>query len=144
MTDHCRIRFVRVPRFSRTMVLLLAAFVIWVVMVLSVHLYNMSASSDNSQQLVLCPMRLTTGIPCPTCGGTRAAVGIATLRFQDAWTSNPLLAVGIPLICLLFFIRIAFGRIVQVQGSPNSKRFFWVFFILIVLSNWVWVIFSLH
>ena len=40
--------------------------------------------------LVHCPLRDATGLPCPTCGGTHAAMALAAGRFAEAWRANPL------------------------------------------------------
>jgi hypothetical protein len=37
-----------------------------------------------------CPFRSITGIPCPTCGTTRAAVALLNGRVGDALAINPL------------------------------------------------------
>lgn len=37
-----------------------------------------------------CPWRDLTGIPCPTCGGTEAAMHLCRGRWTAAWQSNPL------------------------------------------------------
>lgn len=36
-----------------------------------------------------CPWRDLTGIPCPTCGGTEAAVNLAHGHWGAAWRANP-------------------------------------------------------
>ena len=38
-----------------------------------------------------CPIRLVTGLPCPGCGITRAAVLFLTGRWQQAWQMNPVI-----------------------------------------------------
>jgi hypothetical protein len=37
-----------------------------------------------------CPWRDATGLPCPTCGGTEAAVRLAHGQWAAAWRTNPL------------------------------------------------------
>lgn len=36
----------------------------------------------------ICPVRLVTGVPCPGCGITRAALLFLTGRWQQAWQMN--------------------------------------------------------
>ncbi|MFH1844996.1 MAG: DUF2752 domain-containing protein [bacterium] len=43
------------------------------------------------EQLAFCPLRRMTGIPCPTCGGTHAALALVKLDFAAALAWNPLL-----------------------------------------------------
>ncbi len=38
-----------------------------------------------------CPIRLGTGLPCPGCGITRAAILLLTGRWQQAWQMNPVI-----------------------------------------------------
>lgn len=40
----------------------------------------------------VCPLRHLTGLPCATCGGTRAALALADGRWPDALAANPLVA----------------------------------------------------
>jgi hypothetical protein len=41
-----------------------------------------------------CPFRAITGIPCPTCGTTHAALALLSGRLGDAFTANPLAALA--------------------------------------------------
>ncbi len=41
-----------------------------------------------------CPLLATTGLPCPTCGGTHAALALARLDPLAALRANPLVTVG--------------------------------------------------
>ena len=43
----------------------------------------------------LCMVRAVAGIPCPLCGGTRALVALAVGEFVEAFTWNPLAALGV-------------------------------------------------
>jgi uncharacterized integral membrane protein len=53
--------------------------------------------SDDS----MCLFRLTTGLPCPTCGMTRATFALFKLDFKEAFFFHPMVFVVIPfLICL--------------------------------------------
>jgi hypothetical protein len=54
-----------------------------------------------------CPLRRTTGIACPTCGGTRAMVALTTGHPLRALVWNPLVtlaAVGLPALGLLVLV----------------------------------------
>lgn len=41
-----------------------------------------------------CPFKLVAGIPCLTCGATRAAVALAAGNLIEAFSLNPLAALG--------------------------------------------------
>jgi hypothetical protein len=42
----------------------------------------------------LCPLRAITGVPCPFCGGTTAAVHLGRLDLLGALRANPVVVVG--------------------------------------------------
>jgi hypothetical protein len=42
-----------------------------------------------------CFFRSVTGLPCPTCGGTRAALALARLDLPAALHANPLVALAL-------------------------------------------------
>lgn len=46
---------------------------------------------DSVFALVRCPIKAFTGLPCLTCGGTRALRALAHLDLVTAFTMNPLL-----------------------------------------------------
>lgn len=46
------------------------------------------------QPLVICPLRTMTGIPCPLCGGTTAAISVARLDLLGALRANPVAVLG--------------------------------------------------
>ncbi len=56
-----------------------------------------------------CPFHVLTGLPCPTCGGTRALLALARLEWREALVLNPLVAsaavLGGPL--MLAFVMLA-------------------------------------
>ena len=49
----------------------------------------------------LCPLRAFTGIPCPICGGTTAAVHIGHADFAGALRANPFVVLGALSVALL-------------------------------------------
>jgi hypothetical protein len=44
--------------------------------------------------LPTCLLRAATGVPCPTCGGTRAAAALLSGHLTDAFAFNPLLVLA--------------------------------------------------
>ncbi len=49
----------------------------------------------------VCPLRALTGIPCPICGGTTAAVRIGHADVVGALRANPFVVVGALVLALL-------------------------------------------
>ena len=66
---------------------------------------------------LLCPFRVVTGLPCPTCGSTRALLALAAGDVSAAWRWNPLL-VG---ILALSAIYLAYATVVAVCGLPRLR-----------------------
>jgi len=88
-----------------------------------------------------CFFRSVTGIPCPTCGGTRAALALARLDFPDAFHANPLVA-----LALLFLVgggvvagtmALARRRINEPAGFPVWVR---AGLVVVLAANWFFLI----
>jgi hypothetical protein len=56
--------------------------------------------SEQIQQIAFCPLHRLTGLPCPTCGGTHAALAIVHLRPAAAFALNPLVTAFAVLLTL--------------------------------------------
>ena len=59
----------------------------------------------------ICLLRRATGLPCPFCGGTTAAVHVGTGDLVGALRASPLAVVGAPLIAVLPAVRGTLRRI---------------------------------
>ena len=94
-----------------------------------------------------CPLRAIVGVPCPTCGGTRAAVAMGRLRFGRAFAFNPLVAIGwctaalfVPYAAIVVLWRKNRLRLADVTArDANVLR---ALVIGVVLANWAYVIAS--
>ncbi len=47
-----------------------------------------------------CAFHAATGLPCPTCGATRAVVALLDGKVWEAWKLNPLVFASISAICV--------------------------------------------
>ena len=90
-----------------------------------------------------CPLRRWTGIPCLTCGGTRAIVALAHGDVFGAVALNPLVAVAA--IAFVAFglaapIWVAFGGSVPrlTAISPRAR----VAVAVAIVAAWAWVVFG--
>lgn len=93
-----------------------------------------------------CLFRSLTGVPCPTCGTTRAAVAFLEGDFAAAFTTNPLAAaaglvfvVGAPLAAAWALARWP----VPVIPSPLPR---WVRIgaVSLLAGNWIYGILAVH
>jgi uncharacterized protein DUF2752 len=91
-----------------------------------------------------CPLRALTGIPCPLCGMTTAATGLASGDLAAALAANPfvLLLAGFTLVMAVVMVARALGRLGPPAQWPASRRRqgYWVAGVL-AAASWA---FQLH
>jgi hypothetical protein len=91
-----------------------------------------------------CPLRTLTGIPCPLCGMTTAATGLAAGDLGAAMAANPfvLLLAGFTLVMAVLMAARATGRVPGAAQWPGSRRRqgYWVAAVP-VAASWL---FQLH
>jgi len=89
-----------------------------------------------------CLLRELTGIPCPTCYGTRALLAAAAGDWSTALRFNPLIGFGG--IGLFIYLPWATGTVVgdwpRPRLSPAATVKFARFGVGLVLVNWVYLI----
>ncbi|MEN8005615.1 MAG: DUF2752 domain-containing protein [Candidatus Krumholzibacteriota bacterium] len=107
---------------------------------LAAVLYN----SDLVLRLAHCPLRDLTGLPCPTCGGTHAAISLAHGRLTEAFAASPLIAGGLILFSVWVMAGVATTLVPawrrELVFSPREKRTARVLAVLMAVAGWVWVI----
>jgi hypothetical protein len=91
-----------------------------------------------------CPLRALTGIPCPLCGMTTAATGLASGDLGAALAANPLVLVlaGFTLVMAVLMAARALGWAPPAAQWPPSRRRqgYWVVGLL-AAASWA---FQLH
>lgn len=120
------------PRPTRLLILVLIIFAAWALAWNGVTtLLGVDAPS--------CTLRRATGLPCATCGGTRAALRLLHGDLLGALQLNPLatlISVGVPAWLILAWIR---------RGTPlirwTRARWLWATLALVVVvaANWIYV-----
>lgn len=97
-------------------------------------------------ELTVCLVKNVTGLPCPSCGSTRAVVALAQGDWWGALEWNPL-GVLVALILLIAPVWIAYdmgnGKATLYNFSLRAETFLqqkWVAIpaVLLVLLNWIW------
>jgi hypothetical protein len=92
-----------------------------------------------------CTFHVVTGIPCLTCGGTRAALALGRLEFGEALALNPLVA-GLLILALPYAIWILVARVFDLprpRVRSESRRDKWILrasILLAVAGNWGYLI----
>jgi hypothetical protein len=87
-----------------------------------------------------CLLRHATGLPCPTCGGTRSVLAAAHGDVPASLAANPLVLVLLATVFALTLSRAVTGRRVVVSLSVRGRSAAWTLSILLLLSNWAWVL----
>lgn len=93
----------------------------------------------------LCPLHALTGIPCPTCGMTRATTALLHGHPVEALAWNPLatLAMGAAALYVLYAAVVVIGKLPRLRWSaptPNESRGIRISVIFLLTANWVYLI----
>jgi hypothetical protein len=91
----------------------------------------------------LCYMKAITGIPCPSCGSTRALACLARLDPAGAFAMNPLAAGGAMLIALWAaadLLLLPRGRALRVELLPPGPRALRLAAPLLLAANWAYLV----
>jgi len=85
-----------------------------------------------------CPLKITTGLPCPFCGGTHAALALLQGNLRGAFLLNPLAAgfflLGPPVAASYYLL------LQNKRGKIRMPRLLWALFAAAILANWAYLI----
>ncbi len=93
--------------------------------------------------MVFCTFRALTGLPCPTCGSTRALARLATLDVAGAVAMNPLAALVFALIALWALVDLVLlprRRALSLEVSPRVARGLRLTALVLFLANWAYLL----
>lgn len=94
--------------------------------------------------VMLCPLRRYTGIPCFTCGSTRAVLALVSGDFKTAFLTQPLivsLACFIaPVIFFNLFVAVTQKRVILISLARQEKIGLAIILIATTLANWLYLL----
>jgi hypothetical protein len=95
-------------------------------------------------QLPLCAFKTITGLPCPTCGITRAVIALSRGDLDRALFMNPLAAVAglAALAYLLYAAAVLALRLPRLRPvvTPRDARLLRAGGVSLLALNWIWLI----
>ncbi|HLA79352.1 MAG TPA: DUF2752 domain-containing protein [Vicinamibacteria bacterium] len=91
----------------------------------------------------VCSLKALTGIPCFSCGGTRALGRLFAFDLGGALAMNPLMTLGglgIAIWGLADLALLPWGRAVRVQVPPMVARVLRIAIVVALVLNWVFLV----
>jgi hypothetical protein len=91
--------------------------------------------------LLPCPLRTLTGIPCPVCGMTTAAVALAAGDAEGAGAANPFIFVLVAITAItlpLVAVRSVGALSPPMPWSPAARRRTRQLAGVLAIASWVW------
>ena len=91
----------------------------------------------------VCVFKNLTGLPCPTCGSTRAVGRLFAFDLAGALAMNPLTSLGVALIAvwavgdLLLLVR---GRALAIEVEPRLAARLRITLVLAFALNWIYLL----
>jgi hypothetical protein len=93
-----------------------------------------------------CPLRSATGVPCPTCGGTRALIALAEGHWLDAVAANPLVSAGAAATVLWAVAGVVTTAVPRwrrrLETSPADRRRLLVLALVLTVASRTWLLLS--
>jgi hypothetical protein len=93
--------------------------------------------------IALCYMKVLTGLPCPTCGSTRALGRLSALDVAGAFAMNPLTALAALLLAAWAIADLALlprRRALGLEVAPRSATLARVVALAALALNWAYLL----
>lgn len=105
-----------------------------------------NAFADHQHDLEVCLIKNVTGIPCPSCGSTRAVLALIQGHFIESVLLNPfgliifLIMIVSPIWVAIDFYNKSDSLFIfyqRVEEILRNKKVMFAFFTLVII-NWIW------
>jgi len=109
--------------------------------------WNVLADGADSFHPTVCLFKEATGLPCPSCGTTRALLLLTHGKFSESYLLNPFgffLAAGLMILPFWLTFDLVAKRTSFRHWYVQTERFFsgsrWMIAssVAIVIANWIW------
>lgn len=90
--------------------------------------------------LPMCLFKQFTGLPCPTCGGTRGVLALLGGHVVEGFLYNPLLFGALFLLAAHLLMRVLFARRLVLQASLRRRALLWIALGGLIVLNWAYLI----
>lgn len=130
-----RLRLEPSTRFPQVPAWTVAIVAVWVFCVALITVLSAVAQRD----VVTCHVRALTGVPCPTCGSTRAVLALFDGRWLDAFLFNPFVITATAIAVPLGLVRLVAKHAVRFDMSRSAARLVWSGVTALFIMNWVYV-----
>jgi hypothetical protein len=93
--------------------------------------------------VVMCVFKGLTGLPCPSCGSTRALGRLFALDLAGALSMNPLTTVGafaLAAWAVVDLLLLAGRRALAIEIRPRLAFMLRVVAVVLVLANWIFLL----
>jgi hypothetical protein len=97
-------------------------------------------ASRLGREIILCPLKRATGLPCPTCGVTRGGLLLLRGRVADAFACNPLVFTFLSVAFGVLALRAVGGVAIRVRLTRPERIAAWCIAAALLAANWVYVI----
>ena len=95
-------------------------------------------------ELPRCVFKTVTGLPCPSCGVTRAVIALSRGQLAHGLFMNPLAAIacGAALVYLAYAAAVLAFRLPRFRPvlSPAGARVVRIATVAVIGVNWIWLI----
>jgi hypothetical protein len=92
------------------------------------------------EPVTLCALKRLTGVPCATCGSTRAVLHLLGGRVGQAFATQPLVMAAAAIGAVVLGLRVIFARRISLELTRLQRRIGWGVIAALFAANWAYII----